>query len=46
MVERLQREKDECLQEAIGALRAEMARLVPAICQQVRIVPAASQRLA
>uniref|UniRef100_A0A7S0S6G9 Protein kinase domain-containing protein n=1 Tax=Chlamydomonas leiostraca TaxID=1034604 RepID=A0A7S0S6G9_9CHLO len=35
VVERLQREKDECLQEAIGALRAEMSRLVPAICQQI-----------
>lgn len=38
VVERLQREKDEYLQEAIAALRAEMARLVPAICQQVRVV--------
>lgn len=35
VVERLQREKDEYLQGAIGALRSEMARLVPAICSQV-----------
>ncbi|KAJ9520906.1 hypothetical protein QJQ45_014112 [Haematococcus lacustris] len=34
-VERLQREKDEYLQQAITALREEMGRLVPGICSQV-----------
>lgn len=34
-VERLQREKDDYLQEAIGVMRSEMTRLVPLICQQV-----------
>ncbi len=31
-----QREKDTYLQEAISALRQEMTRLVPSICQQVK----------
>eukprot|EP00983_Pelagomonas_calceolata_P080747 1155283-Pelagomonas_calceolata.AAC.2 len=35
VVERLQREKDDYLQEAIGVMRAELTRLVPLICQQV-----------
>jgi len=35
VVERLQREKDDYLQEAIGVMRMEMTRLVPLICQQV-----------
>mmetsp|Transcript_37117 Transcript_37117/g.82576 ORF Transcript_37117/g.82576 Transcript_37117/m.82576 type:complete len:1288 (+) Transcript_37117:271-4134(+) len=35
LVERLQREKDDYLQEAVSALRSEMAKLVPAICQQI-----------
>ncbi|MEW5310458.1 MAG: hypothetical protein WDW38_002255 [Sanguina aurantia] len=35
LIEKLVREKDEYLTEVIGALRGEMTRLVPAICQQV-----------
>lgn len=35
-VEKLQREKDEYLQQAIGALRNEMALLVPHVCEQIR----------
>uniref|UniRef100_A0A7S3R0S0 Protein kinase domain-containing protein n=2 Tax=Dunaliella TaxID=3044 RepID=A0A7S3R0S0_DUNTE len=36
VVERLQREKDDYLQEAIGVMRAELTRLVPLICQQIK----------
>lgn len=38
LIEKLVREKDEYLTEVISALRGEMTRLVPAICQQVGVV--------